>query len=142
MYEIRCNVSDAKLASALTALKGLTFGLPTVQVVEDGSTTASTSVPTPATYPRGPYKKNKKKPIVIGSRQRKDQGAVTIVRDLISKQEVGDKFMAREARDATKAVGYSDGAYSHAIKLLKKDGTIKSLGFGHYQILKKPVLAA
>lgn len=138
MYEIRCMVSDARLANALTALKGLTLGLPSVQVVNNPSAVSTKQAPAPKEYTRGPYKKKRKKPLIMGSLNRKDQGAITVARELLAKSSVGSEILAREIRDATKAVGYSDGAYSHAIKLLKADGTIKPLGFGHYRIIKKP----
>lgn len=138
MYELRCKVSDAKLASALTALTGLTFGLPTVTV--DHSEAPASFKPTPVVRPtNAPYhkKKGRKKPLIAGGSHLKGTGAVTVIRSLIDKLEIGAKFTAREASHAVEKTGYSKGAYSHGLKLLMADGSIKPMGFGHYEILKK-----
>ncbi len=140
MYEIRCKVSDAKLPNALRALSGLTFGLPTVTVdSEDEVKVATPKVK--SYYTRGPYKPKRRPPVVSGSSTRKGEGAVVILRDLIAKHP-SNKFTAREVKEATLAIGYSPGAYSHALKILRAENTIRPLGFGHYEILKKPEQAA
>ena len=140
MYEIRCTVSDAKLASVLKALNGLTFGLPSVTVVEDTEAPVAKTASARKNYVRGPYKPSKRKLKKVGGLRDKGSGAPQIVRDLISKSGAL-RISAKEMKQATMAQGYSPGGYSHAIKLLTEDGTIKPLGFGHYEIVKKPETA-
>jgi hypothetical protein len=140
MYEIRCTVSDAKLASILKALSGLTFGLPSVTVVEDTEAPVAKTASARKNYVRGPYKPSKRKLKKVGGLRDKGSGAPQIVRDLISKSGAL-RISAKEMRQATMAQGYSAGGYSHAIKLLTEDGTIRPLGFGHYEVVKKPETA-
>ncbi len=137
MYEIRCTVSDAKLASALKALNGLTFGLPSVIVAEDDEAPVAKTASGAKNYVRGPYKPSKRRIKKAGGLTVKGTGAPQIVRDLIATSGAL-RISAKEMKQATMAQGYSPGGYSHAVKLLTKDGTIKPLGFGHYEIVKKP----
>lgn len=137
MYEIRCTVSDAKLASVLRALTGLTFGLPSVIVAEDNEAPVAKPVAARNSRVRAKPKKSLGSVNKLGGLREKGTGAPQIVRDLIASSGAS-RISAREMRQATVDKGYSPGGYSHAIKLLTKDGTLRPLGFGHYEIVKKP----
>lgn len=122
MFEIRCIVGDKKLSDALRALKGHTIEHPVVLPVD--AETAPVAAPTNGSDPVPKKKYKRRKPLVQGGKHRTGQGTIQIARDLLAKSGV-DKISAREIKQAVMAVGYSHGAYSHAIKILLKEKVLK-----------------
>lgn len=131
MYEIRCIVGDKRLREVLVFLhNGNTLEHPVVIPVLDNGHPEPLNVdvtkPIPALEhkPSKPAKKKRKSPLQHGGRHLKGMGATEVVRDLIRKTG-RPNILAREMSDATLAVGYSKGAYSHAIKLLLAEKVIR-----------------
>lgn len=131
MFEIRCIVGDKKLRDVLLSLRNLTIGAPSVTPVEALG-------PQEDTAPVASAKPNKKtaKRRTGGGFRVKGTGVIQILRPLIEKSGV-EHISAREMKVAAEAAGYRPGAYSHGVKILLEEGSIKALGFGHYQVVKR-----
>lgn len=141
MFEVRCIVGDKKLSDVLRALKGHTLEHPVVIPVDDKVMSASQldaadAQPNPK---RGPYKKSKvrKSPVQRGGYHLKGEGATRIARDLIERTGV-THITAREIKRATMVAGYSPNAYSHALKILVADKTLRPVkgAVGEYDVIK------
>lgn len=142
MFEVRCIVGDKKLSDTLRALRGHTIEPPVVIPVEediaDDSAKVDGLLKAAATKPQPKFKK-RRKPIQMGGKHLKGRGATVIVRDLITSTGA-TQISSKEMKRATMAQGYSPGAYSHAIKLLVADKTIRALNsFGDYEVVKPAV---
>lgn len=124
MYEIRCIVEDKKLRDVLRFLNDNKTLEPAVVIpVDDTDTAAAVASAAPAA-PKLQKKSKRKKPIQAGSRLLKGKGSTQIIRDLIERTGV-ERITVAEMREALVAKGYSKNAYSHAIKLLTADRTIR-----------------
>lgn len=137
MFEVRCIVGDKKLSDVLRALKGHTIEHPVVIPVseaggESNSGTFDYTVPAQA-----PKKPKKAKTPRRGGYHMKDKGAKQVVLDLISRSGA-IRISAREMKRATVAAGYSTGAYSHALKLLVADRTLRAIAGsrGDYDVIQ------
>lgn len=139
MFEVRCIVGDKKLSDVLRVLKGHTLEHPVVIPVDEAgmghnvsqTEQASTQTSNPA---KVKYKPRRRK---VGGHHVKGKGAVQVVRDLINRTGA-IRISAREMKRATMAAGYSPGAYSHAIKLLVADKTIRAISgtHGDYDVVR------
>lgn len=138
MFEVRCVVGDKKLRDVLLLLQGNTLEPPVV-IPTGNAEPAATPVVTKAPVPQraAATKKKRKPPIHQGGSHLKGKGATQVVRELIERTNA-IRISAREMKHTTVAQGYSDGAYSHAIKLLVADKTIRAIPgtFGEYEVLR------
>lgn len=124
MFEVRCIVGDKKLRDVLVFLRGNTLEPPVV--IPTGETDEGTGIVTPEPKPRQ-AKVKKRVPRAVGRQggfHRKGLGAVKVIRDLIDNSGAV-RISAREMKQVTVAAGYSPGAYSHALKILVADNTVR-----------------
>lgn len=135
MFEIRCIVGDKKLREVLVFLNSNNTLEPPVVIPVGGINAAEVVKKVTVQQPKI-YKK-RRKPIHRGGKHLKGKGSTQVVRDFIERTGV-HHITARDMKTATVSAGYSPNAYSHAVKLLLKDGSIKpTKEVGVYQITPK-----
>lgn len=152
MYEIRCIVGDKKLKEVLVFLhNNNTLEYPVIIPLgndghsqpQNGNATQTVQEPTKPKAPVQKLKKPKlsakqrKSPLQPGGKHLKGQGATAVVRNLIERTGV-THITARDMIQATMATGYSKGAYSHAIKLLLADKTVRRGSEIGVYVINKP----
>jgi len=145
MYEVRCLVEDNKLRGVLVFLNNNNTLEPPVVIPTvlnnrdiDAPVVQQPKQPQQSTQKKAPPKPKRKKPIQQGGSHLKGKGSTQVVRDYIKGNGVTE-ITAGEMRKATVAVGYSTNAYSHAIKLLLADRTIRPAPgkpHGNYVVVK------
>jgi hypothetical protein len=134
MFKVQFTVEDKHLASVMRLLQGRPYlgGLEFIPTDEPKTGTSSKLNRAKKPYKRGPYKRAGHR----GVPHLKGQGATQVIREFLA-TVVGSQTKASDMAKAAAAKGYARGAYSNPLKILVKDGTLKPLGFGHYEITSK-----
>lgn len=139
MFQVKCIVDDRNLPAILRALGKLTFANPIVTPLADDTQSVTPKV-------RGPYRKKPKKRgefradgkrRLVGGRGAKGGGVGRLLRDYVN-SSTKLNVSSKEMRKFAEAAGYGKGSYSHGIKLMLADGTLKALDtLGDYEIVRK-----
>lgn len=130
MYEIRCIVSDKKLADFLRAVRLLTMEKPGIEPMDDDPIYGS-----PRFEDNAKPVKNKKKGTPRKNKRHSPpgKGALSVVEDLIQGRTT---ITVKEASAAVQQHGYSSTSYTHPIKLLLARGVLSPVSKGIYNVLK------
>jgi hypothetical protein len=132
MYEVRCIVGDKKLREVLIFLNNNNTLEPPVVIPVGpsslkGEAAMNTTINEAVVHLKKPKPdKKRRKPVQTGGRHQKGTGSVQVVRAFMA-QTGATHISAREMKQATIAAGYSPNAYSHAVKLLIADKTIRPI---------------